>query len=147
MKISRGKHCDRLGHCAFAHSEKELRTPQDKSMLFCFSPDDIKTITLLSHSYLLLATLSYHARYQEWDTLLDKIRTDRAIHIDDPNRDTKATALHYAAKYSNVTVVQELLNLGASVHAKDFRGIKLITREIESRDYIFHIYLTFIHYK
>jgi hypothetical protein len=89
--------CQRGGHCAFVHQEKEMHHPLEKG------------------------TLPNLARYQDWIGFFEKLK-DPSLNVNDVCLDTHASALHYAAKYAQANICQDLINRGAIVEARDFRG-------------------------
>jgi len=89
--------CQRGGHCAFVHQEKEMHHPLEKG------------------------TLPNLARYQDWIGFFEKLK-DPSVNVNDVCVDTHASALHYAAKYAQANICQDLINRGAIVEARDFRG-------------------------
>lgn len=93
----KGTPCQRGGHCAFVHSEKEMRHPLEKG------------------------NLPNLARYQDWIGFFEKLK-DISVNVNEVCLDTRATALHYAAKYGQAQICQDLINRGAIVEARDFRG-------------------------
>jgi hypothetical protein len=95
--FGKGTPCQRGGHCAFVHQEKEMHHPLEKG------------------------TLPNLARYQDWIGFFEKLK-DPQLNVNDICLDTHATALHYAAKYAQANICQDLINRGANVEAHDFRG-------------------------
>jgi hypothetical protein len=89
--------CQRGGHCAFVHQEKEMHHPLEKG------------------------TLPNLARYQDWIGFFEKLK-DPSVNVNEVCLDTHASALHYAAKYAQANICQDLINRGAIVEARDFRG-------------------------
>lgn len=68
-----------------------------------------------------LGNLPNLARYQDWIGFFEKLK-DPSINVNEVCLDTRATALHYAAKYGQAQICQDLINRGAIVEARDFRG-------------------------
>jgi hypothetical protein len=95
--FGKGTPCQRGGHCAFVHQEKEMHHPLEKG------------------------TLPNLARYQDWIGFFEKLK-DPSLNVNDVCLDTHASALHYAAKYAQANICQDLINRGANVESRDFRG-------------------------
>lgn len=68
-------------------------------------------------------TLSYYARYREWDKVLKHLLLNPSSALSSVYPFTNETALHYAAKYAKNDVVGALLKIGTSVHARDVQGL------------------------
>jgi len=95
--FGKGIPCQRGGHCAFVHQEKEMHHPLEKG------------------------NLPNLARYQDWIGFFEKLK-DPSVNVNEVCLDTHGSALHYAAKYAQANICQDLINRGANVEARDSRG-------------------------